>query len=453
MEKEVAQASQEKVIIQLLLAMYRLLVQAVRKKKPQEVHFLMLNETIQVSQYDRATLWSEEDGKPKFLGVSGQTDVDKTSDLYKSWIDIAENITEKEEIHRIELSDLSPGKGEESWKNIEKSHPLKAMLWIPIFVEEKLYGGLLLERWHDRPWVDKELELLEQLSKGYGATLEKYTTSALKKVVKSPRLKVVLGVLILLLLFVRVPLRIVAPCEVVPQNPILVTAPLNGIISETKVDPGQFVEKERILFEYDKNIPQQELKMAMQQVEIAESELKRAIVLGLSDEEARSRTGILSLELEKAEINLGLAKYRASQLTVRSPEAGYVQIDDPDDWRGKPVVIGERVMVISRQDQTKIRIWIPENDNIPLNTEEPIKIFLNIRPESSYLAQLLFINDYSTVDERQVVSFAAEADWKNGPEGVKLGLKGTAILYGDSVSLAYYVLRKPWATARNLFGI
>jgi hypothetical protein len=57
------------------------------------------------------------------------------------------------------------------------------------------------------------------------------------------------------------------------------------------------------------------------------------------------------------------------------------------------------------------------------------------------------------MSESNVPSFLAEANWIDGnPEGVKLGLKGTAILYGDKVSVIYWVLRKPWMFIRRSIG-
>ena len=39
-----------------------------------------------------------------------------------------------------------------------------------------------------------------------------------------------------------------------------------------------------------------------------------------------------------------------------------------------------------------------------------------------------------------------------GPD-VKMGLKGTAILYGDEVPLGYWLIRRPLAAVRRFIGI
>ena len=49
--------------------------------------------------------------------------------------------------------------------------------------------------------------------------------------------------------------------------------------------------------------------------------------------------------------------------------------------------------------------------------------------------------------------FRAEADWHDHARQVKLGLQGSAVLYGDSVPLGYWLLRRPLAGARKFVGI
>jgi len=83
-----------------------------------------------------------------------------------------------------------------------------------------------------------------------------------------------------------------------------------------------------------------------------------------------------------------------------------------------------------------------------------IRIILNINPAQSYEADLIYVANESLVTAQGVPSFVAEASWVNKqPLNTKLGLKGTAILYGDRVSLFYFIIRKPWATARHYVGL
>ena len=89
-----------------------------------------------------------------------------------------------------------------------------------------------------------------------------------------------------------------------------------------------------------------------------------------------------------------------------------------------------------------------------LDREKTIKIILNIDPTNGRQAKLLYIANASIVNDKHVPSFVAEAEWVDGGgKDVKMGLKGTAILYGQNVSVFYWIMRKPWAYFRNLIGM
>jgi multidrug resistance efflux pump len=251
---------------------------------------------------------------------------------------------------------------------------------------------------------------------------------------------------------VRVPLRIAAPCEVVPQDPTVVTAPLEGIIQEIVVKPGEQVKKDQLLVDYDKQVPLQSLRAAKKQVQMGQAEVNRAETLGLTDPKALIELGLLKIKLQKDKVALDLAEYQNSQLDIKAPVNGVVIMDSPEDWRGRPVKVGEKIMMLGSPDNTKVRLWIPESDNIPLDFNTPIKVFLNISPTYTYSAKLNYIANETTLHENYIPSFVADATWEKQPEEVKLGLKGTAVLYGERVSVIYFLLRKPWLTVRNFFG-
>ena len=108
--------------------------------------------------------------------------------------------------------------------------------------------------------------------------------------------------------------------------------------------------------------------------------------------------------------------------------------------------------MLSDPSKSKVRIWIPESDNVVLNRERPLKIFLNVSPEHSYKAKLSYIADYSTISDAGIPSFISEGEWISEDMDVKLGLKGTVILYGQEVTLFYWIIRRPWSALRALVG-
>ena len=441
--------------IQVLIVSNRLIIKAFNAKNRQSLIFTILNDTVHVIPYDRALLWEMKEGGPKLIGISGQTEVNPDAEITKEWEGLVERLHDhtKPQI----LSEESFPHYEDEWRDIQQRSDA-TILWLPIYTQDKLVLGLWLEKWYadekEKTLTDNIDLFMNFLMPGYGSAWLKFTskvTIAIQGVKKKYVWAGLLGLLVFLFI-IHVPLRVVAPCEIVPKDPYLVTAPLEGIVEEVVVEPGDEVEKGQVLFEYNKIIPMQDLKIAEKDVEITNAEVYRSATLGLEEEKSLADLSIFRLKLEKAEIKLNLARYNASLLTYRAPIQGVVMLSDPDEWRGKPVKVGEKIMMIGGVDQTKVRIWIPEADNIMLNPDAPIKVYLNVNPEISRKARLLFVSNESTVNEQNVPSFLAEADWIEPQEGLKLGLKGSAILYGERVTLFYYLFRKPWWGLRYLLG-
>jgi HlyD family secretion protein/Biotin-lipoyl like len=434
----------------------RLNVKAFNAQTQQELTFIILNDSIHALRYDRAILWKMDKTKPKLLGVSGQVDINRDADLTKQWQNLIQGLIDPNKPQIID-ADSFVGKTSD-WNKYKASHK-GTFLWLPIFHDDDLLLGMWIEIFstiQNPETLDDTLKFITSyLTPAYGASWKKLTPKfgLHEKGFGKKQLAIIVSGLIIFCLIVRVPLRVVAPCEVIANSPILITAPLDGIVEEIIVEPGDFVKKGEILLEYDKRIPLRNLKVAQKEVEILEAESSRTQTLGLEDKRSRTELGIINLKLDKEKVNLNLAKWQASKLTLKAPDEGVVMLNNPDSWRGKPVQVGEKILSINDPKDTKVKIWIPEDDNVVLDPEKPIKVFLNVSPETSYAANLVYIANESTLSDEHLPSYAAEAKWVEQPDDIKLGLKGTAILYGDRVSLLYYIFRKPWAKIRSIIGV
>ncbi len=437
-------------VIKLLASLNELNIRAFSSKTRDSLIFLILNDTVQVVGYDRAFLFQMDLRTPKLLGVSGHTSTSSDSELLKDVTALVGKLSNPHQTQTLEQASFRSS--QDLFLKDKRNHPERVILWVPIIHEGKFYLGLWLERWKNIPWKEEETRVLTFLSRGYGVAWQKFASNWHFPKISKSVYGLILAATFLLAFGVRVPLRVVAPCEVVASDPLLITAPLDGIVEEMQVKPGQEVKKGENLFVYDKRVPLQELKVAEKEVDIAASQLNRALTLGIKDPKSLNESAIWDLQLQREKIKLDLAKYRASQLEVRAPDAGVAVFDNPDEWRGKPVTIGERVLVLITPEKTKVKIWLPEGDNIPVDMKKPVKIFLNIDPATSYAATLVYISDYSALSEKGVPSFHAEATWAEPVTDVKVGLKGSAVLYGANVSLFYWVMRKPWNSLRTLTG-
>ena len=441
--------------IRLLQNLHRLTLDALQSQSRQDLIFRILNNTIALTPYDRAVLWGLEGRRPKLLGVSGRSDVNRRSPAAVQWRRLVRRLAEPGSSHLLSAESFRDG--EKEWAALTAKTPGLSVLWTPLSVGGKTVAGLWLERWSARPWTASEKDLMDSLMAGHGIAWERCVRHASWPGRLRPRLTLLRAlpialILAYVLLAVRIRLRVAAPCEVLPKDPLVVTAPLDGVVEKVAVEPGMRVESGHVLFLYDKRVPLQTHKIAEQQVGIRKSQLARAQLQAFRDEDARSQIPILQNRLEQERARLKLAEHDVAQLEVKATIAGVVMLDDPNEWRGRPVAIGQRVMMLVDPKKTKLRIWVPESDNVDFNWDTSVKVFLNVRPERGFQAGLSYVSRHVAISPQRVPSFVAEAEWPQASSEMRIGLKGTAILYGDEVCVGYWLIRKPWATLRGWAG-
>lgn len=419
--------------------------------------FHILNKSIGVAVYDRATLWRFNGAKPSLLGVSGQSELDKRSELGALWRRVIANLENPKQAGPVTQKQITKS-GRKDWEKLNKTIPGLRPLWLPMHSKGKLAGGLWVERWHENGWAESETRLMASLSMGYAASWDKFfkarkTAAPVRRIVGRVVLTLLLLAAAYALIFIKAPLRIVAPCEVAPKSPFVVTAPLNGVIAELDIRPNQAVQPGDMLFSYDKRVPKEELNIARQQARVISSTLERARLQAFESPEARAEVAILKLKLEQERIRQRLAEQNVALLEVFAERSGRVVVQEPDSWRGRPVVVGEKVLEIVDPDRTLLHIWLPEDDNVLFDRHKPIKVLLNAFPERDLEAALSFVDREVSESPKGEPRIKAEAEWRGRPEGVKMGLMGVAVLYGEDVPLGYWLARKPLFWLRRELGI
>lgn len=437
---------------QVLARVYRLATAAFRSPSRRVLVFRVLNDTVQVVPYERASLWAISRRRPRLLGVSGQVTLRPRTLFARAWARLVEALPARGEAKVLDRAAFASRAAD--WEAVVGE---RHALWVPLPREGGPEVGLWLER--PAPWRDEEKNVLVALADGYAAAWERHRPGRLRRALAGSvgrRAGTMLALALVAAaawgLFVpRVRLKVIAPCEVAPLEPWLVTAPLEGVIESLAVRSGQTVEMGDLLFEYDPRAARQELEVAEQSVRVLESQLDRATVLALQGKESADELRVLEHRLGEERARLALAREVAGRLVVHAPVRGVVQVADPESWRGKPVRIGERVLVLVDPARTQVRIWIAEKDRVPgLETSE-VDVLLHVDPDRTRHAWLDHVSSLATTSPQGVPCFVAEARWAEGDAGA-LGLAGTAVLHGEEATVAYWLFRKPWTSAREFLG-
>jgi multidrug resistance efflux pump len=418
-----------------------------------ELRFFLLNRTQRVIGYDRAVFFEYAGGRPRVRGVSGEDAVESTAPSVQAWQQVAAALEAPAD---VQVLDDEHAPAAATWSELSGRTEGLAVLWLPIVVDGRLRAALWIERWQGRRFTPGENRFAESASRGaavaWRATAPRRLSRLLNGLSRGRAVAIAAVVLIALLVLVPVRLRIVAPCEVVPAEPHLVAAPLGGVIAELLVEPGAVVTPGTLLARYDGRVVQQELRMAEQQVAMIAADLERARAAAFDDPATRAEVALLTARLAQEEARLEIARDRAARLEVTAPVGGTLVFDDPSAWQGRPVQLGERILTIADPERSKLLIRLPVADRLAFDTASPVTVLFDADPAKRVTAELRFVANHAETATDGRSFFRAEGQWAGDVRG-QLGERGSAVLYGDEVSLGYWLLRRPLGTVRRFLGI
>jgi hypothetical protein len=160
---------------------------------------------------------------------------------------------------------------------------------------------------------------------------------------------------------------------------------------------------------------------------------------------------VLKAEADQKEVELQYAVSTQERLIVRADIDGTAVFRDKNDLLGKPVSVGERIMLLAQPGDSWLQIQLPVQDAITLNTGARVRFFLNTDPLAAYAATLVQTSYEAEKTATDVLAYTVMADFSE-KEKPRLGLKGTARLYGGWVPFSYYVMRRPIAWSRQHLG-
>lgn len=271
----------------------------------------------------------------------------------------------------------------------------------------------------------------------------------------TPRMRRIAVVAALIVCLLPVRQTALAPAEVVGSDAVIVAAPLEGVVKALHVRPNQAVKKGERLFSLDDTTLKNRLEVTRKAVAVADAELTATSQRSFDSTQSQSRNDIALLTGRSEERRAELAAIQAqlARIEVLAPRDGVAMFGDPNDWLGKPVTTGERIMLLADPAQPAMLLNLPVADAIALEIGAPVKLYLSARPLSSIEGRLTETSYQAITTPDGVAAYRLRASIDGSTQDVRLGLHGTAKIYGDWVVLIYYVLRRPLAALRAWSGL
>jgi hypothetical protein len=332
------------------------------------------------------------------------------------------------------------------WRSLSAT----AVFWLPLLdKQQQPFGGLWIAR--EQPWTDAEQALLMQLGDAYShAWLALQPGKPWR--LRWPRKKVIgaaLATLLLLLLPVRQ--SVLAPAQVIPLGGQVVAAPLDGVIAEFLVKPNQAVNKGDILLRFDATSVKAQADVAERSLNVAEAELKANSQRAFADADSSARIDLFAARVEQKRAERDYARELLARSEVRAERDGIAVFADAQRWTGKPVQTGERLMEIAEPSQAELRIDLSVADALDFQPGAEVGLFLDSDPLRRHAASLRRMAYEAQPLSSGQLAYRLDAEFTADPP--RIGLRGTAKLYGERVPLALFLLRRPIAALRQTLGL
>lgn len=435
------------------LALLSTLLQLQGRARAQETRdqlaFFIVNETHQLTPYRQALLWDCE--KQALRTASGLASLDPNAPFCREFSRLCgqwqQSMTNAQPLRYQDLT--------EDDRALWREHLPEHLLWLPLRRpqgEQPL--ALILAR--DTPWQPAEIVLLDKLADAYSHAwlgLEKRPRKSAPRTRRQKRIWLAGGVALLLLALFPVRQSALAPAEIVAHQPVMVRAPVAGVVDDILVKPNQPVALNQPLVRLDVRELENRLESARQAFATADAQYRQAQQQALFDANSKAMLAVLQSRREQAKSEMDFLERQLARMQLAAPRDGVAIFDDRSEWIGRSVAVGERIMMVADPQDVELEIQLPAADAIALEKGADVRLFLNVAPHAPQSARLEQIGYRAALTPDNVMAYRLRARFGELSPALRVGLKGTAKVYGQRTVLLAYLLRKPLASLRVWLGI
>ncbi|MFK7863624.1 MAG: efflux RND transporter periplasmic adaptor subunit [Pseudohongiellaceae bacterium] len=441
------------------LANLLLLETRVREAKSElEIGFTVVNDTLSLVDGATAMLWkvpkngSIQNGE--LFSVSASPLPEKNSPFAmwanRYFLEVGSLLGEDHCI--VENAGLSKALAQESSTFVAAN-----AIWLPVIHRNKTLA--ILTVFKQSPWSEPELRILRQWTSTVGHAwnaLDLAKQGMLRSVSSIPRkrLLIAIGAILLISMVLPVRLSVLAPAELKSGDSFIVRSPIQGVVDELLVEPNATVEAGELLVRLDDSALSTELEVAQQELEIARAEFRQSSQAAAFSDEASAGLQVQRITLEKtiARVNYLSDLLARTQITATQPAT--VIVENVDEFVGRPVQLGERLLMLVNDNDLELELWLPVGDDIELDIGSEIDFFPNVAPDQVYSGSLLSLDYEAQISPLGTLAYRARATVEL-PEGAfsRIGMRGTGKLFGKQVSVFYFLFRRPVSFLRQRLGV
>jgi Biotin-lipoyl like len=365
-----------------------LAARAMQADKPEDLKFSITNETIQLTPYRQAAFFDIlPGGRLSLACASGLVSVAESSP-YTVWLnEFASSFDNDQPCQSLDLEHAAT-RFRDGWR---EWLPAQLLTFALRNKEGTLLGVSLFAR--EEPWTEPETSQLVHLHRIYA-----YCLAALQR--RSGRLenwfrwtgKGVSWVYILLAtvgtMLVPIRLSALANAEVIALDALSVAAPQDGVIHSFQTQPGARVKAGDVLFTLDDTSILNRHEVASKSLATAKADALVAEQRSFDDIRGKATLATTLGRVREKEAELASLKALIARIEIRADRDGVAIFTDANDWIGRPVQTGERVLQLADPKDAGLLMWMPVKDALNIELGAPVKLFLHATPLDAVEARI-----------------------------------------------------------------
>lgn len=423
----------------------------------QELLFVMANETFQLLPYRSALVFSVGAGGCRLACASGLAFIDRLGP-YGSWTEqVLAHLRPRLATQRVFRASDLPADLAQPW----------AEYWPPQVHLHAVRGRddqdeAVVAYLTDDAWPDSADDLLATLHQVHGVCLQALRErrggwgQALSRLTRagSAGRRYLLASLALAVAALFIPVRqfIIAPAEIVSLDSTVVTSPVEGIVAEMVARPNQPVKKGQVLVRLDDTALRNRLESARQALGVARADFLAGAHRAFVTQERGTDAGVLKGRIQERLAEVAFLQEQLAMLEIRASRDGVAVYGQANDWVGRPVNPGQRIMELADDARLGVQVWVPVADSINLQRGEAVQVLLYADPLHPLRATIEEASYHAVKSPDGVAAYRVRAQLADDSQP-RLGLRGSAKISGEWVSLGYFIFRRPLSAARQWLGV
>jgi multidrug resistance efflux pump len=224
------------------------------------------------------------------------------------------------------------------------------------------------------------------------------------------------------------------------------------VIERYDVRPNQAVKTGEPLFSLDTTALRTRFEVARKAYDTAQEEYRQSAQAAVTSDKNRSDIALRRGQLQEKQVELDYTSGQLQRVQVKAERDGIAVFTDANDWLGKAVAVGERILVVADPAKVELTVHMPASDHVDVAPGDMLTLYPQGSPLASFDARVSSVAYRAEPTPDGFLAYRIKAEFLDGQVAPRIGQLGTARVRGPWAPLVYVVLRRPLVAARQWLG-